>query len=1268
MISKLEICDPIQLCVISEGYECVNKLGTILANYDRSNDKDALCMGRLKSQECVDEFVFKCSDAKAKPVKDAFKKLFDKVNDTCKDIELPPAPICPAIPERNRVCYLGNSFRCLADLNIKYLNTGDSLIWRRQCLEIQSMMVCVATNTTSCDAESGDVKAIRESLKDIRTTAYGQCPWMSDDLCSNEEICPVVNAGCEVDLERGMINGEKTVCELKQLADECIQRNTVTCNHAQKTQANNVLEKKLQALGFSKDLSCDNSSYDGCLYSFLSAARDIYVDSRRNVSCQLLQSQYNCIAMKISNPNNSSFIDLARNLLSELSKKLIATPCTVNVSSSCSQIPVRKLSELITQLLLNVQLHTTSFCAQSLAIIQEQKTGDCNSGLYDIIQNSSAFQQKCVGEVPSCLAAKTKIEECLGGNSASSCLDQKGARCISQYLPVNCTLDKTWYTQLCEHTVLLQVNGQQSSKNFISEAGLHSRFSWLFVDGYRHFRMVMSAQPINSSTVPSCLQGSQVNDPIPQVCSDSNPKTLGNSSNEIAFNIYARQDYRMDGPQSVKLEFTVIPYRNVTNTTSGNETYEDLLGASFKLTYIIEVDDTDALRSMCSSINDPHITTYDGFKYNNMNSGLYILHRHIKEAIAVLVQYQQCAAHGTCNCAVHVMAEKCKLSIDLCNPNTPLISFDAPKGTKDLPISLFVEKDQKTYSVVCLATGTIIKVVVDDPYMNVWILPSAADRGNAGGQCGDNNGDGNNDFQLPDSSRYILVPGDSQFGVISPDFYNNAWKVSNASDLASIFAPGVQITTEPLPEYCYLWSNSSTGTKPTCHQSAHLTTCGYVTGEDQSNKLLEMMNQMTSTGSKRKKRQAVAQEEEIVNTTRVAPGWPTPTGWTLEKATEYCMDNLYNPSLEACRETVLAMDETLKSFSLDDALRVCIDDIRLSDSTSWIQGARQVATQICIEEINRNPEYQKQTKTSDLAIAFMNTTCLPYDCSGKGKCYKGICLCDKDYVGTGCELSVGQVTPPTLTQPDEGVHMCEITATSDCSSIYITGKGFVGSSYLSCHIQEVEVAESGMRDVTSKITVVRADLLGTDLVRCDLGTKSTIKRSVKVSVSNDGKTPYPTYQYFIAYDPVCYECTMYSCIKNTDVCFIGTTCVSEGKRSVYSECQYCDLKNPNKWSIDTGITGCKEDDNKHTTETMDVTTKALIAAGVTLLVLLIILVVALFVYYKRRDAARKREARQMHRHDNQAYQDHPPFYGQPVTAINTKPSSVKNNLLGLNSP
>ena len=75
-------------------------------------------------------------------------------------------------------------------------------------------MVCVATNTTSCDPDSQDVKTILESLDTLRAASAYRCPFLTNDMCSREKACPVTTAGCELTLEQGLVNREKNVCQL----------------------------------------------------------------------------------------------------------------------------------------------------------------------------------------------------------------------------------------------------------------------------------------------------------------------------------------------------------------------------------------------------------------------------------------------------------------------------------------------------------------------------------------------------------------------------------------------------------------------------------------------------------------------------------------------------------------------------------------------------------------------------------------------------------------------------------------------------------------------------------------------------------------------------------------------------------------------------------------------------------------------------------------------------------------------------------------------
>ena len=83
--------------------------------------------------------------------------------------------------------------------------------------DLQSMMVCVNTNTTSCDPEDSQVKIVLKSLDEVRESAADRCPFLSDDMCSKVKECPVTSAGCEGKLEQGLVNREKNLCQYVQI-------------------------------------------------------------------------------------------------------------------------------------------------------------------------------------------------------------------------------------------------------------------------------------------------------------------------------------------------------------------------------------------------------------------------------------------------------------------------------------------------------------------------------------------------------------------------------------------------------------------------------------------------------------------------------------------------------------------------------------------------------------------------------------------------------------------------------------------------------------------------------------------------------------------------------------------------------------------------------------------------------------------------------------------------------------------------------------------
>ncbi|RUS69140.1 hypothetical protein EGW08_023098 [Elysia chlorotica] len=1254
VIDDLGVCQAPQTCVISEAFACINKFGTMISKFDRTQDKVALCIGKAETKSCIDSFTYTCSSSKASAVTRAYNELATKVNveSLCDGVELPPPPICPELPDSNRVCHRGSAFTCLFKFSINILQ-GGSLIWRQQCMTIQKMMICVAKSTSGCEETDEDVKIIRRELKEFVTKAGDHCPWLTENLCTEQAVCPVTKAGCEDDLEHGLINRQSDVCTLEKTATECVRNNTLKCTQAQRNQAINVIKKKLQAANLPQDLMCDGGNIDGHLYSFLMASADITVISRNTSACANYNKLYSTLNTQFSNPDFREYISLGKALVDQLYSER-KQECG-GVSDKCAtHFPVKSFGMLITDLIVNDDLHLTSFCAQVQALLIKNEASDCSSEMYNLLQPQ--YESKCLDKTVSCSDAEVDVEVCLkefGNFSKLSCSDQqKAAGCVASYLPSHCAYKSQWITEesLCSDVVVLQPTHTGRSKQFICEAGLVGYFGWKRVAGTENFTISINIAADNADSVPRCLKGPGENDPISQVFF-TGPRTKKPMSDIVEFNVYGREDYKKDGPQVVNVGFKL-------------DTDSESLDLPVTM---VHVNDRNIPNSVCSSINDPHIRTHDNIKYNNMDVGRFILWRHTKLAEAVVVQYSQCAKYGSCNCGVKVYAGKSSVTFDLCDPDSDLVSYSTVKGADALNqqwMAVMMATDLKTYSVVLLHSGTIVKVRIEGEYMNVWVTPSGRDVGATQGLCGVFDGDGYNDFQLPDFSQYEMKMADGDSGDLAPTEFNNKWKINatQAEDYTQVFAPNVNISTASVPNNCVTWSPDGGETSITkCEKWSHLAFCGLVNGDDLTAALLENWKQGESNiKSGRRKRQTTNQNDENEGSTTVKTAkWPTPSGWTIEQATTWCLDNFLDNTLEMCNKAVSSLDGSLESFNLDEQVQDCIGDIKASDGTEWLEGARIAAYQQCIAELNQYPGYQSNATSSDLAIKFLDATCSPPDCSGHGSCSLGTCNCYEGYYGTSCDISYRDLTLPVLKEPEDGVHMCEIDSNSDCSSVFISGSNFISSPKLSCHFEEVAVTEVGQTAILgSQRKIVMAKLIARDRVQCDLGERSTWKRSLRISVSNDGITPYPQHQLFVAYDPMCFSCETTTCTIQSGVCIIGKTCVMPGVSSIYDECEFCDLKNPTEWTIREDLDHCKDKLRKDSDDsTLTVIVVPLVGA------LVIIAIIGFMVFLKRRDSRKRRENQSRNGQGNPSFMaQQPPFDGSPVLRVNVSDDPWGKNL------
>ncbi|XP_012946827.1 uncharacterized protein LOC101855535 [Aplysia californica] len=157
----------------------------------------------------------------------------------------------------------------------------------------------------------------------------------------------------------------------------------------------------------------------------------------------------------------------------------------------------------------------------------------------------------------------------------------------------------------------------------------------------------------------------------------------------------------------------------------------------------ITVVDMDS-QALCMSVNDPHITTFDGRLFHNFFEGEFVLYRHKTQPYEVRAFYRKCAGgRASCNCAVAIRAGDDVILIDKCGPvdsgaNSfyPMTTKMFRKGTLTPGFRVLSQYEGREYKVV-FPSGTILRVerssIKSYHYINVWLKPSPSDYGQTEG-------------------------------------------------------------------------------------------------------------------------------------------------------------------------------------------------------------------------------------------------------------------------------------------------------------------------------------------------------------------------------------------------------------------------------------------------------------------------------------------------------------------------------------------------------
>ncbi|XP_052084362.1 uncharacterized protein LOC127721632 [Mytilus californianus] len=564
--------------------------------------------------------------------------------------------------------------------------------------------------------------------------------------------------------------------------------------------------------------------------------------------------------------------------------------------------------------------------------------------------------------------------------------------------------------------------------------------------------------------------------------------------------------------------------------------------------YISDKDLTHINKS-CYSSNDPYLRTFDQSLWNITSPndyGEYVMYKHERLPQQVNVYFSRCI-HGTglCNCAVAVRSASSIFIANFCETgilsNRKINRYITARICDDQ--NLIVNKiTDKTFEIT-FPSGTVVLMKGDDLgttdspftiFSKIDITPSNLDLNLTTGLCGRYNNNSTDDFFTRENVD--LKHNIRQFA--------KSWLIENSTE--TFFNPKrLPLLNYKVQEYCtcdaYETIQGQTS-EPNfeCRLSHRMKTCRKI------ETTTTIYHASCITSSHRQKRSLEEGDEsppmydmmddEQVEVDDQPAVWRN--GLTEEIARQKCESSFHTlPVFEICEAYV----PTVHSVNYIDQ---CISDMKIVGSDIFLYSNIRNFETMCLNDAKKFENLtDKKTnsptgESKSILTVIFESTC-PRNCSGKGYCTEGKCICNEGAYGEDCSLGINK--QPRLIAKAFADN-CDRSVKA-CRKFTVPGIDFIPAN-LTCKFRSFHVHENSSYSVETESFTNPGTYSSSFLMYCNL-PESRKKRSVAeeyvasgyfISVSNNGNE-FTEELTVIIFDARCYTCnsTTFEC-NEVDTC------------------------------------------------------------------------------------------------------------------------------------